>query len=472
MDLNTLSHSDLIKVAYSTLLLKGREKEPLFNYQPHLVQNAFHTSKARNRWFFGGNRSGKTTAGAVEGITLSTGEVPKYYMGKGLTPKVPVPNEGWVVSLDYPTSRDVTEPTIRKWLPYRYIKNWSKTDRILELTNGSIIGFKSCDAGWEKFQGSAKHWIWFDEEPDWNVYQECQMRTIDYGGYIFGTMTPLHGMTWVFDDIYEMADNDPDIEVFVSQIYDNKDHLPEEEIKRVERIFTDDEKEARLYGRFIEFAGLIYKDFKKEVHCVAPFRIPNHWTKYMAVDPGINNPTAVVFLAVDPDDNCYVYDEYYETERTVEENAKAIKAIIGNEKGRQINRSLIDPSADAREIGSLQSVRQQYMRAGIFTAPANNDVSAGISAVRELLKINEKTGKPKLFIFNTCTATLKEIVRYRWAQFRHRAEEKNLKERPQKVLDHAMDALRYICVDRPHYFRDLGVYEDSGYQYTSKFTKY
>jgi hypothetical protein len=39
----------------------------------HLKQLAFHKCPLRNRWVFGGNRSGKTECGAVEAIWLLRG---------------------------------------------------------------------------------------------------------------------------------------------------------------------------------------------------------------------------------------------------------------------------------------------------------------------------------------------------------------------------------------------------------------
>jgi hypothetical protein len=37
----------------------------------HLKQLAFHKCKKKNRWVFGGNRSGKTECGAVESIYMA-----------------------------------------------------------------------------------------------------------------------------------------------------------------------------------------------------------------------------------------------------------------------------------------------------------------------------------------------------------------------------------------------------------------
>ena len=43
----------------------------------------------------------------------------------------------------------------------------------------SRIGFKSCDQGREKFQGSSLDFVWFDEEPPKDIYEECKMRVLD-----------------------------------------------------------------------------------------------------------------------------------------------------------------------------------------------------------------------------------------------------------------------------------------------------
>jgi len=468
-NIDLLDEETILAMARAKALERIREKEKFTHYQPHPKQSAFHRSLKRNKWFFGGNRSGKTTAGAIDVISWGIGEYPDSLSETGLIPPFQPPIEIWVVSLDFSISKDVVQPKIREWLPKRYIRKWTTTpgNYALELTNGSSYQFKSCDAGWEKFQGTAKHIIWFDEEPDWNVYQECLARLVDYKGYIIGTMTPLHGLTWVFDEIYDRQGTD--IDVITAEIYDNP-HLDPLEIKRLEDAYSDEEKEARLHGKFVEFAGLIYKGFDKEVHVISGknFSIPKSWTRIMCIDPGINNPTAVLWIAISPDDVWYVYDEYYETEKTVKENAKAIKAITG---GQKILATLIDPSADSRTPDQLQSVRQQYMKYGIFTRPANNDVSTGINAVKQLLRINEKTGKPRLYFLDHCVAAIKEIARYRWGQFRINSEGKNLKEKPQKVLDHCMDDLRYLAVEDFKYQHEIDL-SKMGYKKTSKFTGY
>ena len=58
---------------------KRRESDALAAYntgrKKHKKQIAFHKCKKRNRWVFGGNRSGKTECGAVEAVWMARGGV-------------------------------------------------------------------------------------------------------------------------------------------------------------------------------------------------------------------------------------------------------------------------------------------------------------------------------------------------------------------------------------------------------------
>ena len=57
--------------------IKDRNINNLFSYNAgkikHIKQLEFHKCLKRNRWVFGGNRSGKTECGAVETVWLARG---------------------------------------------------------------------------------------------------------------------------------------------------------------------------------------------------------------------------------------------------------------------------------------------------------------------------------------------------------------------------------------------------------------
>jgi len=61
----------------------------------------------------------------------------------------------------------------------------------------SRLSFKSYDQGRKKFQGTAKHVIWLDEEPPMDVYTECLLRTMTTNGIVMCTFTPLLGLSEV-----------------------------------------------------------------------------------------------------------------------------------------------------------------------------------------------------------------------------------------------------------------------------------
>ena len=172
---------------------KRRENDFLAAYNTgdkiHTKQLAFHKCKKRNRWVFGGNRSGKTECGAVECVYMARGIHPYRQNRKDVC--------GWVVSLSTQVQRDVAQKKI-----LRYLRKDQIVDIVMlsgrkdapehgvidfirvknELGGTSVIGFKSCDQGREKFQGTSLDFVWFDEEPPEDIYVECRMRVMDKRG--------------------------------------------------------------------------------------------------------------------------------------------------------------------------------------------------------------------------------------------------------------------------------------------------
>jgi phage terminase large subunit-like protein len=70
------------------------------------------------------------------------------------------------------------------------------TVRVKHVSGGvSRLGFKSYDQGRKKFQGTAKHLIWMDEEPPEDVYSECMARLMTTSGSMLCTFTPLEGLS-------------------------------------------------------------------------------------------------------------------------------------------------------------------------------------------------------------------------------------------------------------------------------------
>jgi len=45
--------------------------------------------------------------------------------------------------------------------------------------------------------------------------------------------------------------------------------------------------QREINGSFDAFEGQVYNDFRRDVHVVRPFRIPNHWERHIRIDHGL-----------------------------------------------------------------------------------------------------------------------------------------------------------------------------------------
>ena len=412
----------------------------------HKKQIAFHKCTKKNRWVFGGNRSGKTQCGAVETIWLARGIHP-YKQNK--------PNIAcWVVSLTTQVQRDVAQAKILNYLNPDWISDivmlsgkktspeYGIIDHIIikNVFGGlSKIGFKSCDQGREKFQGASLDFVWFDEEPPKDIYIECKMRVIDRCGEVFGTMTPLKGLTWIYNDIYLNANNDPEVWCEFMQWEDNP-FLNKAEIDALTKTMSEEELESRKYGRFLTKNGIVYPEFSDE-NIIEPFDVPKDWFDCISIDPGLHNPLSAHWYAVDYDNNVYVIAEHFDKDKDVEYHANAIKSICQRLDWHTSNGkyyALIDSAANQRTLSSLKSVTELFYEQGINVNPkVNKDLFSGIQKVKSYLK--NANGRRRLFIFKTCTNLIRELKNYMWGDC----------DTPVKKDDHCLDELRYYIMSKP-----------------------
>ena len=427
---------------------KRRRQSKLSRYNKgkvHQKQMAFHKCLKKNRWVFGGNRSGKTECGAVETVWLARGIHP-FRQNK---PDVAC----WVVSVSREVQREVAQKKVLDYIDKRWIDKvvmvsgsrespeYGVIDYIVlkNVFGGtSYIGFKSCEMGRAKFQGASLDFVWFDEEPPEEIYEECRMRVLDRGGHLFGTMTPLKGLTWVYDEIYLNRHNSPEVWCEFMEWADNP-YLSEKEVAALCESMSADSLESRRYGRFGACGGLVYAEFDPQVHVVQPFYPPAEWQDKLSIDPGLNNPLSCHWYCRDFDGNVYVVAEHYEAKRDVQYHAEQIRKICAElnwhtDKFGRVE-ALMDSAANQRTLNGQKSVAELFAEEGLnVNTRVNKDVYTGINKVKAMLK--PLVGAPKLYIFASCVNMIREIKGYMWAD----------NDVPVKRDDHAMDELRYyVC---------------------------
>ncbi|MDE6189469.1 MAG: hypothetical protein K2G37_04210, partial [Clostridia bacterium] len=279
--------------------------------------------------------------------------------------------------------------------------------------------------------------VWFDEEPPKDIYDECRMRVVDRMGEIWGTMTPLKGLTWVYDEIYLNSSQDEEIWHEHVEWADNP-FLNQEEVKSLTKCMDEETLSSRRYGRFSEAEGIVYKEFDQSRDVIEPFDVPFEWQDQISIDPGLNNPLACLFFAVDYDGVVYVIGEWYMAGKDVDYHTNEIFKLakkLGwhtDAKGRLT--ALIDSAADQHTLASAKSVSELFYDRGILVnTNVNKQLFSGIAQVKSYFS------EGKIKIFSTCVNLIRELKTYWWGKG----------DKPIKKDDHALDALRYYISSKP-----------------------
>lgn len=281
-------------------------------------------------------------------------------------------------------------------------------------------------------QGSSLVLAYVDEatripEPFWKML-ESRMRI--RGARIHATCNPDTPAHWLKKDYIDRADNaDLDIKFWNFTLDDNPS-LDPAYVKRIKASYTGMWYKRYILGEWCAAHGIVYDQFDHLNIFDKDYQNPNAYI--MGIDYGTTNATAAVLCAVTPKmwPQIRIEDEYYYDSakkgrsKTDEELVDDIKEFIG---WRNISAIYVDPSA--------ASLKLALRRRDLPVIDANNDVLLGIKIVSKFI-----AGK-NLLIRKNCTTLLDHIQSYSWdSKAAERGEDK-----PLKVNDHIVDALRY-CV--------------------------
>jgi phage terminase large subunit-like protein len=461
--------------------IKENSQHPnIKKYVPHEKQRQFHSSSKKRKLYIGGNRSGKSVGGVCEGIWRATCTHPYRPELNAIGP-----NRGRVVGVDFTQGIEkILIPLYKQWLYPSALRGGSwdsaydKWTRTLNFINGSTIEFMSYDQDLDKFAGTSRHWVHFDEEPPKSIWQENLARLIDTNGEFWITMTPVEGITWIYEDLYEKNVDNPDgpVEVIKINSIENP-YLAAEALNEFASVLdSDEDAAARIGGAFVQQGGRVYKNFDPTVGGLHVLREPiedpkamfpeRNWRWIMGLDHGLKNPTAVLWMAVNEYGYCIVFDEHYQNELTIEQHAKIIKQKI-KEHGRFPDLLVADPSIKNRQAVTGTSIHLEYSKAGLNFTFGNNDVRAGIIRVKRYFtprklvaglqfrphplfpRPNEEY--PGIRISPKCANLIKEGKLYRFKTYANKKlnDERNPYEEPNPKDDHALDALRYMIMSQP-----------------------
>lgn len=425
-------------------------REKLADYRPYSKQERFHElgKTKRERLLRAGNQNGKTFCVGSEAAYHLTGEYPEWWTGRRWDRPVVV----WASSETGESTRDNPQRALLGLpgeegtgaIPARRLGDYGMASgtanlydyiKVRHVSGGwSLLRFKYYAQGRRKWQGPPVDFVWFDEEPPEDIYDEGLARTIATGGMAALSFTPLLGMSevvrrYLVDPTPERAD--------VNMTIHDALHIPESERARIIASFPAHEREARAQGIPTLGSGRIFP-VDEETLKEDAFIIPKHWVRLAGLDFGWDHPTAAAWGAWDRDtDTLHIYDIYRVSEQPVIVHAGAIKArgdwipVAWPHDGLQHDKgSGIELAEQYRQHGvNMLHEMAQFPESEEHTATSRVSVEAGVAELLDRML----TGRLK--VARHLTDWFDEFRLY------HRKDGKIVKE-----YDDLLSATRYLMM--------------------------
>ena len=335
------------------------------------------------------------------------------------------------------------------------IARYRDAEKAFLFANGSRLKFGYCDSERDvlQYQGQEYDVIFLDEATQFTEFQfftltACLRGTAKCPRRMYLTCNPGGvGHGWVkrlfIDRDYRPGERAADYRFIPARVYDNA-ALVENDPGYVQMLenLPEELRRAWLEGDWNAFAGQYFKEWRREIHVLQPFDIPQHWRRYCALDYGLDM-LAGLFIAVAPDGCAYVYREVYRSGLIGSEAAHALREAAGAE---DIYAWLAPPDLWNRRNDTGRSIAEIFAAGGIQLARAQNDRISGWMDLHEWLRpYDTPQGKAAgLRVFETCANLIRTLPQLQCDP--HRPNDTAAEPHE---LTHAPDALRYFAAGRP-----------------------
>lgn len=336
-----------------------------------------------------------------------------------------------------------------KWLkPTLWIRGYRieeiKTENLIVIyKNGKINSFYIFggrdESSQDLIQGLTLAGVFFDEValmPESFVNQATGRCSINNAKMWFNC-NPESPMHYIKTDWIDQAKEKKLLHLHFTM--DDNPSLSEEVKERYKSFYKGVFYQRFILGLWVIAQGAIYDMWKDDMTFddsdLKPY-FKSECRRYIAIDYGTTNP--MVFLDIyDDGTTIWVLNEYYYDSRkqdperkeqrgqkTDQQYADDLTKFIGEDYPDFV---IIDPSAASFKVVLKNS--------SFRVKDADNSVNDGIRVTAMLMSLR------RLRIHKRCENTLCEIKSYVWDE----KAAKHGEEKPVKLNDHAMDALRYFC---------------------------
>lgn len=408
--------------------------------------------------FIAGNGIGKTACGVNIITNICFGPQNNWFKFL-LYEKFPYLKQGRIIS-DPTTIKEKIIPELKKWFPSNRYKEKYYTEKQGKFweskwttDTGFTFDIMSNEQEAKEFESTDLGWVWLDEPSRKDIFIATVART-RMGGIIFWDMTPLDYSAWIEEDLYAKRDG-VNIEYIEADVEDNcKEHglrgiLEHANIERTISQYGEDEKAARVHGRFGHLLGKIIKSFNRKIHVIRPFEIKREdFSVYMALDTHPQVDDHAMWMAQDNQGQKFIIAEFV-GKGTAPQIASEFIRIEG---GMRMEGRLIDPSAyNDDERSDEPSFGKRLEAQGFKFELGSKDLINGIRRLQDAFEYtmvgNDMIKKPELFIFDTCPVTIRQLESYVWVKNKGKnADMKQDRGIPIDKNDHQPENLRRLLM--------------------------
>ena len=344
---------------------------------------------------------------------------------------------------------------------------WREQEKEWKFPSGARIEFGYAENLTDvlRYQGQSYTWIGIDELPQYanvDIYNflRSSLRSVDpdIPVYMRATGNPGNvGSLWVknmfVDPAVPNTKFDIDIQTplgvkkisrrFIpAKLQDNPYLMQTDDYYAMLASLPEVQRKQFLEGNWEAYEDSSFPEFNKEIHVIKPFDIPRNWMRFRTCDWGYSSPACCLWLAVDFDNNIFVYRELYTQRITADIFARK---VLDAEQGEYIRYGVLDSSTWARRGDIGPSIAETMILEGCKWRPSDRSPRSRVAGKLEIhkrLRPDEDTGYPSLFILDNCVNLVRTLPMLP-------TDKNNPEDVDTHAEDHAYDALRYGCMSRP-----------------------
>ena len=336
------------------------------------------------------------------------------------------------------------------------LANYVASAHTLFFLNGSTVkfGFLNNRRDLDDYQGKEYDVVFIDEatqftEEEFRTLGACVRGVNNFPKRFYLTCNPGGiGHQWVKrlfikrdfkrDAQHPENDENPEDYLFIpATVYDNEILLNRSpDYVRQLNLLPENIRRAHRDGDWDALSGQYFSEFREGIHTAAPFRVPEEWTRYRAIDYGLDM-FACLWIAVDFTGRAWVYREFQQPGLIVSAAARAMEEQTL--PGERVELTIAPPDLWSTQKDTGRTMAEIFAAGGAPLSRADSSRVQGWLMLREYLRPGED-GAPMLRISRDCpalTANLQALL----------TDDRNPSDcagEPHEIT-HLCDALRYFA---------------------------